>query len=112
MSCSSCERQKPVNLASVPDGASLLGVTNIQVIEGNEVHRIAHEDWPPDKHKLLIFVPEAFTPVCASELGAMNAWHEHFQGLGCELIAACVDSPARLLDWFNTEELIADPRYR
>jgi alkyl hydroperoxide reductase subunit AhpC len=91
---------------------SLLGATDIQVIENGQVRALAAEDWPPDMQKLLIFIPEAFTPVCQSELGAMNDWCDRFQDLGCELIAACVDSPARLLDWFATEPLLANPSYK
>jgi peroxiredoxin (alkyl hydroperoxide reductase subunit C) len=85
---------------------------DIQVIENGHTRPLNAKDWSPATHKLLIFIPEAFTPVCKSELGAMNEWYDRFQELGCELIAAGVDAPARMLDWFDTEELIANPRYR
>jgi alkyl hydroperoxide reductase subunit AhpC len=63
-------------------------------------------------HKLPIFIPEAFTPVCASELGAISKWHGELQTLGCELIAACVDSPSRLLDWFDSEPQLQERQYK
>jgi mycoredoxin-dependent peroxiredoxin len=114
MGCASCDQkmQSRVHLSSGPQGMSLLGANDIQIIENGQVRTLAAEDWPPDMHKLLIFIPEAFTPVCQSELGAMNDWYERFHELGCVLIAACVDSAARLLDWFNTEPLLADPTYK
>jgi alkyl hydroperoxide reductase subunit AhpC len=76
------------------------------------VRPLAVDDLPLHSHIVIVFIPEAYTPVCESELGAMNDWYDAFQKLGCELIAACVDSPTRLIDWFNTEPLLANRRYK
>lgn len=94
-----------------------LGATDLKVVRrkpGNEarVHDFmpaAH--WPADKHKLLIFYPESFTPVCESELHELPDWVEAFAELDIFVAAACVDAPERIAEWLNTEEKLLKADY-
>lgn len=85
---------------------------DIQVVDRGEVRKFQASDWDNDKHKLLVQIPEAFTPVCETELGAMSKWYPEFQKLNCELIAVCTDPAPMLLDWQNSEPLLKDPLYK
>jgi alkyl hydroperoxide reductase subunit AhpC len=114
MACASCDRNKKptVSLTQNSDKVKLFGAGDVIVLQGGQRHKLTAEDWPNDKHKLIVFIPEAFTPVCATELGALNGWYDVFQELGCELMAACVDSPDRLQAWLDEEPQLADARYK
>lgn len=85
-----------------------LRATDIQIVENNEVRNYTEADWDNNKHKLLIFIPEAFTPVCQTELGAIRHWHDEFAKLNCELIAVASETPHRMLDWYKEEETLND----
>ena len=115
MSCTSCGKDKTATaMNTMIDGQNKypFKANDIQVVENGEIRRFDSNDWDNDKHKLIIFVPKAFTPVCATELGAMNKWYDEFQMLGCDLIASCTDPATMLLDWLNTEDALKDPKYK
>lgn len=94
-----------------------LGATDLKVVRrkaGNhtQVHDFmpaAH--WPANQNKLIIFFPEAFTPVCQTELGELVDWIEHFEELGFFVAAASVDAPQVIQEWFNTEEKLKGAKY-
>lgn len=67
--------------------------------------------WPANKNKLVIFFPEAFTPVCQSELGELVDWVEHFEALDFHVVAASTDAPETIAEWFNTEEKLRSANY-
>lgn len=114
MACASCNRNK----AKIPQVFTSLqnqypfNANDIQVVANGEVNKFQVSYWDNDKHKLLIFIPQAFTPVCETELGAMSKWYEEFKKLDCELIAVCTDPAGMLLDWQNDEPLLRDAPYK
>lgn len=113
MACASCKKKrKSPSLLQGVQGSRLFGAGDISVLQEGNRHRFTAADWPADKHKLIIFVPEAFTPVCETELGALNAWYDAFQKLDCELYAASTDPIVRMEDWIGTEPLLSNPKYR
>lgn len=85
---------------------------DITVVVDNSIRKFEANDWSNDNHKLLIFIPQAFTPVCQTELGAMNDWYDEFAKLGCELIAVCTDPAGMLLDWQRAELALNNPKYK
>lgn len=115
MACASCEKRsqaRPLTLApAVPEPAAALGLLNVNdilVVDHNEVRQVDAADWPAGKHKLIIFFPETFTPVCQSELGAINKWVDEFAKLNCVLVAACTDQAEAIKDWYEQEPLLSD----
>lgn len=110
MACASCEKragQVHTLSESVPSDWPL-NANDLLVVDHNEVRQYNAEDWPADKHKLIIFFPETFTPVCQSELGALNQWVDAFAELNCVLIAACSDPALAIKDWYEQEPLLND----
>lgn len=108
MPCTSCQESAEAKRAAKQQDAALPMMANdIQVVDHNQVRPFEQSDWPADKHKLIIFYPETFTPVCASELGALNQWIPAFAELGCEVIAACTDPVQAIADWYIQEPLLA-----
>lgn len=106
MTCTSCDRrsgQLSAESAPVPFNAN-----DLLVIDHQDVRQLQPDDWPEDKHKLLVFFPEIFTPVCQSELGAINQWAAAFAELNCVIIAACADSALGIKDWYEQEPLLSD----
>ncbi len=82
------------------------------MISGNSIRKMTAPQWGIDTHKLLVFIPEAFTPVCATEVGALDFWYDRFQELGCEVIVCCTDSPHRMVEWYNHEEAFTRRKFR
>lgn len=114
MACAACGRNKkgegyilPTALDSPPFGAG-----DIQVLEGGNTRKLTAEDWSPDRHKLVIFFPQTFTPVCQTELGALNDWVDAFDALDCDVFVATTDPIHAVKDWFEQEEALANPRYK
>jgi len=100
MACASCGKQEtPMEQRSNPYNAGDIYV----VQQDNEIRRLTEGDWSQDRHKLLIFIPEAFTPVCETELGALNKWIPEFNKLNTDVIAVCTDTAPKLQDWFASE---------
>lgn len=115
MPCASCgqHRLEGKNLGVTgPSNIYPFGARDIQVIEGTEPRRFKAEDWPADKHKLLILLPEIFTPTCTDQITGMKKWYDEFQKFECEMILLMSDSVSGMLDWFNGEELLQDRPYK
>lgn len=115
MACSSCTKnRKSVNEGIVTSYLKPhpLRATDIAVIDSGEIRKFEPSDWSNSNHKLLIIIPEAFTPVCQTELGSLNKWVEKFQDLGCEIIAVSSDPVLRLKEWFESEQALANPSYK
>jgi alkyl hydroperoxide reductase subunit AhpC len=87
---------------------NILNANDLQVVDENAIREPQGSDWPPNKHKLLLFYPQTFTPVCQSELGALNKWLPAFAELGCQVIAACTDSAEAIKDWYEHEPQLND----
>lgn len=118
MGCASCAQNKgdhgpQVRVVTNNQQPYPLMANDIKVVENNEIARLNRdESWNRDKHILLIFIPETFTPVCETELGAINKWYDAFQELDCEIIAAGTDQAGSFVDWYSQEPLLANPRFR
>lgn len=109
MPCTSCQESAEAKRAAKQQDAALpLMANDIQVIDHLALRPVIPEDWQADKHKLIIFYPQTFTPVCQSELGALNKWLPAFAELGCEVIAACTDPAEAIKDWYEQEPLLRD----
>ena len=72
---------------------------------------IQSRDFPTDKHKLIIFYPKSNTPVCETEMGALEKWRPEFEKLGVHVLAATIDYVPTIKDWFSSEELLQDAKY-
>lgn len=111
MACSSCHKktEQPMIAPVTFDMKDIpLNANDIKVVDSREVRDYRPSDWPTGKHKLLIFFPEIWTPVCQTELGAINKWAAAFMELDCALIAACTDPALAIADWYNEEPLLRD----
>lgn len=116
MACSTCKRLKKGGgyitakaLETPPYGAADMMVYNPQE---RSTRRFAPSDWQEERHKLILFFPETFTPVCQSEMGNLNDWVEEFDKLGCDIFAATSDPIHAVKDWYESEESLADSNYR
>lgn len=115
MACTRCSENRQAKLQREKHlkHNALVVDAEIRVIVNGAIAPFSQEThWSTDTHKLLIFIPEAFTPVCSTELGAMGRWQTEFEKLGCELILICTDPAERLLDWICSEPQLADASYK
>lgn len=109
MACTSCQEAAETKRAARAESAALpMQANDLQVVVRGEIRAFTATDWPADRHKLLIFYPQTFTPVCQSELGAINDWLPKFDELGCTIIAATADPAGAVVDWYTQEPLLAD----
>jgi alkyl hydroperoxide reductase subunit AhpC len=109
MPCTSCQEDADAKRqAAQLDAALPMHANDLQVVEHNKIRPFNVDDWPADKHKLLVFYPQTFTPVCRTELGAINQWVKPFAALDCMLIAACTDQASAIADWYRHEALLHD----
>lgn len=112
--CASCGRNKKGNGYIEPKAlnAPPMGATDIMVLDSGEVRRFRELDWSDNRHKLLLFFPETFTPVCQTEMGNLNDWVRAFDELGCDVFGATADPIHAVKDWYDEEEALKDPGYK
>src|SRR4051812_11308742 len=121
MTCTRCEEdarkakrladakaQAAASTAAHPSDGPPLNASDLMVVDRQAVRAFEPADWPVDKHKLVLFYPQTFTPVCMSELGAINQWLPSFAELDCVVIAACADSAEAIADWYQQEPRLQD----
>lgn len=110
MPCKSCQEKRNPSFALVTkDNPYPFKARDINVIGADgSISKFVSDDWNNNVHKLLVVIPEAFTPVCQTELGAMSGWADEFQKLDCQLIAVCSDPVPKLMDWFQQEESLSE----
>lgn len=53
----------------------------------------------------IVFVPLAFSPVCAGEVFQLNEWHDVAASAGVEIVVVSVDSTATLRAWSEAEDI-------
>lgn len=112
MACTKCkQKQQSLKTISSDSLEYPFMADDITMLEGDEIRPMQPQDWPAYKHVLLVLIPEAFTPVCTTELGALNQWYDEFQKLECELIALSTDHVGRLTDWISDEDTLTEPKY-
>lgn len=114
MACASCGRNKKGNGYIQPDALASppFGAADMMVLDQGEVRRFKMEDWPSYRHKLLLFFPETFTPVCGTEMGNLNDWVEEFDKLDCDVFGVTADPIHAVKDWYDQEEMLKDPKYK
>lgn len=115
MACASCMRKKQkegayVQLKMVDDPP--FAASDIMVYDQGEVRKFVSNDWNKDRHKLILFFPETYTPVCETELGALNDWLEPFDKLGVDVFAATTDPIHSVKDWFESDELLQSAKFK
>jgi alkyl hydroperoxide reductase subunit AhpC len=115
MSCSNCGNQpkamgyyKPLALETPPFNAADLMVLD----ENREIRKLTSDDWSKDRHKLILFFPETNTPVCTSELGALNDYIEAFDQYGVDVFTATTDNINQIKDWYESEETLSVTNYK
>jgi alkyl hydroperoxide reductase subunit AhpC len=86
--------------------------TDIQVLDNGVIRDFNRSDWSSNRHKLLLFYPEANTPVCASEMGAVNDWIDEFDKLDCDVFSVTADTIEEVQQWYEDEESLKNPRYK
>lgn len=84
---------------------------DISIYSNGIIRAFTHEDWRQDRNKLLIFYPEVNTPVCQSEMGAINDWVEKFNELNCDIYSVTTDPIGLVKQWYEDEDALKDPKY-
>lgn len=113
MGCQVCGRNRKVEgyiqpkaLESPPYGAN-----DMMVYQAGTTRRLTASDWNSDRHKLLLFIPQTNTPVCGSELGALQKWLPAFSDLDCDVYGVTTDPPHLVKDWFDNEPQLQGSDY-
>lgn len=88
------------------------GAKDIMVYQSGEVKKLSADDWDQKTHKLILFFPETNTPVCETELGALQKWIPEFEKINCEVIAATADPIHLVKDWFENDDSLRGSTYR
>ena len=114
MACASCGRNKKGNGYIQPNALDTppFGSNDIMVYTSGQVRRFNASDWSGDRHKLILFFPETFTPVCQTEMGNLNDLIAEFDKLGCDVFGATTDPIGAVQEWYETEDALKDPQYK
>lgn len=114
MACSTCNKNKKLGMYSNINSTSFppYNSSDIFVYEDGNTRQMNSSDWPSNRHKLLLFYPESFTPVCTSEMGAINKWVEKFNELDCDIYSVSADPIEKIKDWYESEESLKNPNYK
>lgn len=116
MACPSCEKKQQqkqsvgyhrLSALSFPP----LNSTDIELYDGTEVRALQEKDWSRNRHKLLLFYPETFTPVCKSEMGALNDWLPFFDEQDCDVFSITADPIELVKDFYDQEETLKGSKY-
>lgn len=88
------------------------GATDIKTYQDGQMRGFVRSlDFPDDKHKLIIFYPKSNTPVCETEMGALEKWRPEFEKLGVHVIAATIDFVPTISEWFTNDKQLEDAKY-
>ena len=116
MACVNCKKQEQTRGTGYYKLTALsfppLNSTDIMVYDGQEVRILMEQDWPRDRHKLLLFYPETFTPVCTSEMGALNEWLPFFNEQNCDVYSITADPVEMVKDFYDQEETLQGFQYK
>jgi alkyl hydroperoxide reductase subunit AhpC len=114
--CASCGRNKKGNGYIQPKVFDMppFSSNDIMVYEPQtgETRRYVESDFPTDRHRLFLFFPETFTPVCATEMGNLNKWIDEFDKLGVDVFGATTDPIHAVKDWYQNEEALSGSKYK
>lgn len=116
MACASCGRNKRGNGYIQPKSFSIppFDAVDIQVYEpeSGTVRKWDESDFPQDRHRLFLFFPEVFTPVCQTEMGNLNDWVAEFDKLGVDVFGVTTDPVHAIKDWYEQEEALQGSKYK
>lgn len=116
MACASCGRNKRGNGYIEPKALDNppFSANDIMVFEpeSNTTRKFHGSDFDANRHKLFLFFPETFTPVCSTEMGNLNDWVEEFDKLGVDVFGITTDPIHAVKDWYNEEEVLKDSKYK
>lgn len=116
MACASCGRNKKGHGYIEPKSKDIppFSATDIQVFnpEDGTTRRFNESDFASDRHRLFLFFPETFTPVCQTEMGNLNDWVAEFDKLGVDVYGATTDPIHAVKDWYTQEEILKDSKYK
>ena len=120
MACASCMKSKRYREDSLnktlvsPSDPNIFNATDIRVYNPNtsEITKFSSEDWNNDRHKLILFFPKTFTPVCETEMGAVNQWLPYFEELNCDVYGATADPAHLVKEWFEGDDLLKDAKFK
>lgn len=116
MACAACKRKKKGNgyIEQKSFDVPPFSATDIQIYDSatGELRKWSSSDFVDSRHKLFLFFPETFTPVCQSEMGNLNQWIEEFDKLGVDVYAATTDPGSAVKEWYETEEELRGSKYR
>lgn len=115
MACKNCqENSKSGNGYIKPEGLHFppFNSGDIMVYSNGDVRKLQADDWSNDRHKLILFFPQTFTPVCSTEMGAINDWVGAFNEQNCDVFAATTDPIHSVKDWYESEESLSNPQYK
>jgi len=114
MACVNCRKQEQkgtgyykLTALSYPP----LNSTDVMAYDGQEVRPLREEDWPQDRHKLLLFYPETNTPVCKSEMGALNEWLPFFDEQDCDVFSITADPIEMVKNFYDNDEDLKNFQY-
>lgn len=105
MACTNCTEQNSVkgyvNMSALEYYP--LNATDMEVYDGNEIRKLEKSDWINGRHKLLLFYPSTFTPVCSSEMGALDNWIPEFDEQNCDVFSVTTDDIKSVEEWYKQE---------
>ena len=115
MGCTACSKKHSYSDGYINKKANYVppyNANDISVYENGIIRQFSANDWKPTRHKLLLFYPETNTPVCQSEMGAVDDWVDRFDELNCDIYSVTTDPIGLVKQWYEEEESLRNPRYR
>lgn len=115
MGCAACGKKVNPEDGYIQKRANSLppyNATDISVYDNGVIRPFSGSDWEKSRNKLLLFYPETNTPVCASEMGAINDWVDKFNELNCDIYSVTTDQIGMVKQWYEEYEELKNPKYK
>lgn len=115
MGCSKCARKQILLDGYINKKANFsppYNASDISVYDNGLIRAFDNSDWNQDRYKLLLFYPETNTPVCESEMGALNNWIDKFNDLNCDVFSVTTDHIGLVKQWYEEDDLLKNPKYK
>ena len=116
MACTACSKKQQNSIRILQNSGGLMAPPfqsdDIFVLDNGETRPFSADDWSIYTHKLLLLFPSSYTPVCGSEMGALNDWIDAFKEQNVDVIPLCTDPVGMIKDWYDEEAALANPKYK